>query len=366
MLTPIKRIRNRVAPPGAIPGGSTRGLTSGREGCPLAGSNPARPAKFPSPFSGRVRPGPIPLERMNLMEILNGNELEVINVDQHSIIDPIAEAEKRVDYINKVMKIALKVTKPQDWVDFGGKPYLSGPGAERLRPLFGITLSDMKHERINLEDEKGTYYVIIVTGTVHFRGDSIPVIGTCSSRDQFFAVRYENNEKYYLPASEVDITNILKAAYTNMLTNAVTRCIGIRNLTWEQLDELGFDRSKAAKVEFAQGGKPANPKFDELKDKLNEISKGDQAALSAILKKITSYDSYTSKSGKEISAFAGYTNLEEFKKKAKNLEQASAIALNSLEKLIKSGQINQFVKKEEKADEPGPGDIRTAEQLFNS
>lgn len=301
------------------------------------------------------------------MEILNGNELEVINVDQHSIIDPIAEAEKRVDYINKVMKIALKVTKPQDWVDFQGKPYLCGPGAERLRPLFGITLSDVKYDRMNLDDEKGPYYVFIVTGTAHFRGDSIPVIGTCSSRDQFFSVRYDDNgEKYYLPASEVDMTNILKAAYTNMLTNAVTRCIGIRNLTWEQLSELGFDRSKAAKVEFSQGDKPATPKFEALKEKLNEVSKGDQAVLSAILKKITSYDSYTSKSGKEIPAFAGYTNLEDFKKKAKNLEQASAIALSSLEKLIKSGQINQFLKKEEKADEPGPGDIRTAEQLFGS
>jgi hypothetical protein len=278
------------------------------------------------------------------MEILQGNELEVISPEQQSVDAAVAEAEKRIEFLNKVMAVALKRTYEQDWVDFQGKPYLVSSGAERLRPLFGIKFTDLKWERMNGTDEKGSYYVYIVTGNAHFRGDVIPVIGTCSSRDQFFAVRYdENNEKYYLPSSEVDPTNILKAAYSNMITNGVVRILGLRNLTWEQLKEQGLDPEKAAKVKFTSK-RQAGKKFEELSNKLNEICGGSEELKNQILKQVTSYKAYKAKNGKEIPAFDGYNSLEELKQKAKHPEQASAIALNELNKLIKSGQIDLIVK----------------------
>ena len=54
--------------------------------------------------------------------------------------------------------------------------------------------------------------------------------------------------------SEVDETNIMKAAYSNCVANGITRLLGIRNLTWEQVKLGGIDPSKAAKVKYASGG----------------------------------------------------------------------------------------------------------------
>ena len=49
------------------------------------------------------------------------------------------QAEKRIDAINKIKQIALKVTNAKDWVDQGGRPYLQASGAEKIARLFGIS-----------------------------------------------------------------------------------------------------------------------------------------------------------------------------------------------------------------------------------
>ena len=175
-------------------------------------------------------------------------ELESFPDKPTSLEAAITEAETRVEIINKVTTISLKRLAPQDIVDFGGKPYICASGAERIRPLFGITVTDLDIKRYSERDQNGDYFWIAVSALAHFRGDEIAIIGTCSSRDKFFAMR----KGELVPSSEVDPTNIAKAALSNLYVNAVTRILGLRNLTWEQLEALGFDRSKSAKVVFKE------------------------------------------------------------------------------------------------------------------
>lgn len=181
-------------------------------------------------------------------------ELETLDLNQQTD-RAVKEAEARVEFLNRVMQVSLKRTLPQDWVDMQGKPYLSAAGAERLRPLFGITIDSQDVKRYSDKDERGDYYWFVVSGVAHFRGDDIAVMGTCSARDQFFSTRYEyengQRKQTLLPAEAVDPTNILKSAYSNMIANAVTRILGIRGLTWDDLERIGFDRKKAASVKFA-------------------------------------------------------------------------------------------------------------------
>ena len=78
-------------------------------------------------------------------------------------------------------------------------------------------------------------------------------IGSCSSRDKFFAWDKragENGE--YKQLSDVDETNIQKAAYSNMVMNGVTRLLGIRNLSWDELREITGDGVKEDKVDHAE------------------------------------------------------------------------------------------------------------------
>jgi len=152
--------------------------------------------------------------------------------------EAIAEAERRAELLARITIAAVKRTYPQDWIDFQGSPYLSSAGAERLRTLFGLSITDLETKRYEERDKEGVFWFFVVTGTAHWRGDDFAMMGTCSSRDLFFRTRYQGNDKVLLPADEVDPTNIVKAAYSNMVANAVTRILGLRDLTWDQLKDF--------------------------------------------------------------------------------------------------------------------------------
>jgi hypothetical protein len=92
---------------------------------------------------------------------------------------------------------------------------------------------------------------------------------------------------------EVDETNIMKAAYSNMMVNGITRLLGIRNLTWEQLEKYGINKDGVSKVEYRNGGHTVTDeektKQDEVAKMLLELCYGDQEAAKKQLLAITEF-----------------------------------------------------------------------------
>src|SRR3990167_775853 len=170
--------------------------------------------------------------------------------------DIISSAEKRIANVQKIISLALKITNEHDWIDQNGNPYLMASGAEKVARLFGVCWRDIDSKKVLTEDEKGKYYFYQTSGVFSLKGDSILAIGTCSSKDQFFAKRKnkETGETELKPLSEVDETNIMKASYSNMVQNGVCRLLGLRNLTWEQVKACGLSQEKVSAVKYAQGG----------------------------------------------------------------------------------------------------------------
>lgn len=172
--------------------------------------------------------------------------------------DIIASAERRIGSVEKIVNLSLKITNEQDWVDQNGKPYLTSSGAEKIARLFGVCWSNIKTEKIMTEDENGRFYFYQTAGVFSLRNDKVEAVGTCSSHDQFFALRWqgegENRKKVLLPMSEVDETNIMKASYSNCITNGITRLLGLRNLTWAQVQKAGIQKEKVSAVKYAEGG----------------------------------------------------------------------------------------------------------------
>lgn len=179
---------------------------------------------------------------------------DVVVVPNQSLADMtddiIASAERRIASVEKIITLALKITNAQDWVDQQGKPYLTGSGAEKVARLFGVGWSNIKTEKVMTEDENGKFYFYQTSGVFSLRNDKVEAVGTCSSKDQFFAVRQGQLQ----PLSKVDETNIMKASYTNCVTNGITRLLGLRNLTWEQVEKAGVSRDNVASVKYAEGG----------------------------------------------------------------------------------------------------------------
>lgn len=180
---------------------------------------------------------------------LNGGEIITIETSD----DLISIAQRRLDTVKKIISIALKITTHRDWVNQNGNPYLVHSGAEKVARLFGISLSDIKTEKLWAEDTKGRYYIYKTTGKATLPGkfDSIEALGTCSQRDPFFG----KAKGEFLETLEIDETNIMKASYSNFTVNAITHLLGLRNLTWEELKEVGIDKSKIQEIKYQSGSK---------------------------------------------------------------------------------------------------------------
>lgn len=164
--------------------------------------------------------------------------------------DILAAANRRVAQLDKIMTLSIKRTNQLDWVDEGGKPYLTCSGAEKIARLFGVCWKNVKNEKVMSSDENGQFYFYECSGDFYLGKDVISAIGTCSQKDQFFSKKGGEVK----PLSEIDETNIRKAAYSNMVVNGITRILGIRNLTWEELEKSGIARDKSSKVDYAKGG----------------------------------------------------------------------------------------------------------------
>lgn len=154
----------------------------------------------------------------------------------------VAEAaEKRIDAVNRIKGLALRVTNHQDWTDQGGKPYLQVSGSEKVARLFGISWRLDEPAR---EEHDDGHYSYSIKGYFNMGAAEIEIVGTRSSKDPFFS----RNGK--IPVSEIDRNDVKKGAITNCIGNGITRLLGIRNLTWDEVRSGGVNQSKVSKVEY--------------------------------------------------------------------------------------------------------------------
>lgn len=193
------------------------------------------------------------------MEHKNENETAIIPIAENAleavdIVELANQAEKRIEAINKIKRIALAVTNRHDWVDQNGKPYLQVSGAEKIARLFGIS---WRIDEPQIEQEEGGYWVVTYKGYFSLGGTTIEAIGTRSSKDPFFR-RYDfsGGGKVELPPSQIDKGDVKKAAYTNCIGNGITRLLGLRNLTYTDLEEIAkIKADEVGKVEYKKAGK---------------------------------------------------------------------------------------------------------------
>ena len=222
-----------------------------------------------------------------------------------NLIDIAERAEARIEAVKKIKILSLRATNPQDWTDQGGKPYLQVSGSEKVARLFGIS---WQIEPPSCLLEEDGHFLFEFKGRFSMGNVEIEAIGTRSSKDPFFSGKRENLK----PPSEIDKGDVKKAAFTNCIGNGVTRLLGIRNLTWEDLREAGVDQSKVVKIDYKTGemSEDALSQREEIRSMLMEMCGNDEKKFAAALKKVTSF---VGKDGKEIS---GKPKLEDISEKA--------------------------------------------------
>lgn len=225
------------------------------------------------------------------------NELDHTVSDVPAIYDDnlvaMAEnAERRIEAIKRIKLAALSVTNANDWTDQGGKPYLAVSGGEKVARLFGISW------RIDPPIEERTedgHFSFIFKGYFSLGNSEIEAIGTRSSRDGFFST----NKGKTLPPSEIDRNDVKKSAYTNCVGNGVTRLLGIRNMTWEDLAKVGISRESVSKIEYKKQEMSEESKDMkvEIRRMILEMVEQDEAQAKDLLEVLTRF---TGKDGKQV------------------------------------------------------------------
>lgn len=173
------------------------------------------------------------------------------------------QAEKRIDAVIKIKQVALKVTNANDWVDQEGKPYLMASGSEKIANLFSISW------RINeptCEEEKDGAITYIYKGEFSLSGRTIEVEGSRSSRDTFFK-KYIWDKGVKTGEKPLDRRDLKMAALTNLLGNGITRLLGIRNLTYDDLEKFaGILKDQVKGVKYKKDGEE-KPEYKQPQSK---------------------------------------------------------------------------------------------------
>lgn len=197
----------------------------------------------------------------DVMEYVAKPEDTIPVLTSDTLIALAEAAEKRIEAVNKIKMIALRVTNSRDWLDMNGKPYLQGSGAEKVARQFGIS---WKIEDPILEFEEGGHYSYTYKGKFSVAGVTIETIGSRSTKDKFF-MKYEwqSGVKVPLPLSEIDRGDVKKSAYTNCIASGVGRLLGIRNLTYADLAQAGIKQEELQGVQYKEKGKAKEAPVEE-------------------------------------------------------------------------------------------------------
>ncbi len=171
--------------------------------------------------------------------------------EREAAIVRAAEAKKRL------VKAAMHLLYPTDFVAMGDGMYLEGKGAMRLAGV-GLKLSEPVYQ---VEKFGEDYFVeCMVEADWPACGQVICEIGTCNTRDKFWNSDKERSEINQLReraegnealARRMLLGHIKKKAYMNAVSRAVTGVMGIRGLTNAELAEAGFTPETAgAQVKY--------------------------------------------------------------------------------------------------------------------
>ncbi|MHB1125319.1 MAG: hypothetical protein ACYC0T_21755 [Ramlibacter sp.] len=234
-------------------------------------------------------------------QLVTQEENMPVGIGGDNLIQMAEQAEKRVDAIIRIKRAALKVTNERDWSNQNGNPYLEGSGSEKVARLFGISWSIDPPVITNNEDGHFSYtykgYFSLGSATIEFEGSR-------GSDDGFFS----RGDK--LPPSEIDKNDVKKSALTNTIGNGVTRILGIRNLSWEDLKNAGLDIEKIKKIDYTKPEMSGEAKDlkTEISKMLSEMSGNDEKKIENLILKHTSF---VSKDGKEVIGKTSLVGLSE-------------------------------------------------------
>ena len=213
--------------------------------------------------------------------------------------------ERRNTFITKITKMALKTLMPTDFHDFNGTPYLQGIGAQRLVKYLGISVANTQripakgYEIIEEDTEKRlrvTYQGDFSLGILHAHG-----VGIRDTHNKLLC----KTSAGYKELKAIELPDLDRSAKTAMYADGVSILIGLKKMTWEYLEDLGFTPDKTTGHTYGKGtrGGDASGSDPETKKQktdignmLLEMANGEKETAAQMLENYTAW----TKDGKDM------------------------------------------------------------------
>ncbi len=188
-------------------------------------------------------------------------ELDVVTsveLNTHAIDQMIAVSKKlpqAAEAVKAIREYGLKATLPGDFVRFGDKVELTGPGAERVLGAVGqagvsMSFTGWSYTKDTGTDKNGNYYYWWYSATVEIGCMRLGLIqGRAGSRDLFFG----KANSVWKDLSDVREADIRMAARRGVFKEALKVAFGLRGIPFDSCAALGIDVNKVKVVEFGGG-----------------------------------------------------------------------------------------------------------------
>lgn len=288
------------------------------------------------------------------LEVQISAESQLVALAERSFIDSIQKLDdakkilaKRAELIDTVRVLALRATRPEDWIltkDKAGDEIamLAGPGADQVASHYGIQVLNIRpvDERgiftpEKIVDEKDPKRFTLRAWCDAFsrvNGRWVQSLEASRRNDEDFTGRSVDAAGAIAFRGEGALESDLRAAVQTLLrTKAVRVLAGMTRVPLPELKAAGLDVARCRKGHGYGTGEnrrsqdgAAGPVVEKAEALWKEILRrvgGDESAAAQVLREITSYPAGKSKDGREYRAFAGCKSWQEINTE-KRVEQA--------------------------------------------
>lgn len=207
--------------------------------------------------------------------------------------EALKNAERALQYIDSLRGFVLQRTKPFDWTNQSGNPYLGEAGVTRFGAAFKMFhedidcwIVDAEGNRRNIKEKnafQGTPRIIMFDGVV-------------GSQLLGLKAKFEGGAKLDDGLwSQDDYLDYMKKAKANFVGRAYRKLLGLQNMTWEELTPFGITRDNVQTVNRLTTAKADTEQAKELWGILLEMNDGDPVKAEDYLEKFTTSDKYKGK-----------------------------------------------------------------------
>jgi hypothetical protein len=330
--------------------------------------------------------------------------LQQIPKELMGFIEDEAGAKKFLEAAGKFRASLPKMTKPEDWVQFGETVYLQEQSlmsiTNYLQALFQYNITILKPDvhqhtytkKIKTQKEDGTEDVqeyevheLELDGGIEIedlrtgRKRKIePIMGSCSTDDPFFGRRHGQ----VVDADQISRVALKKKAQANYRGNCFRLFWGLKGMTMDDLTAAGLDSGKVhdstRKTPAQQVNAEDKTTLEGLWERILKAHYGVAEDARKWLQASTAYGAYKKKDGSQVNAFAGVTDInrvkmgygfKKLKEKVDELEKNEAgaeVAQNSADKAGAPRQMSANMKRYNSAiqNARNEDEVYAAEQHF--